>query len=144
MRSLPKRIREQISYHYLGDRFVKRNKFSARSCACWNKIHAPHRSILEADLCNQLALMQKTGQIISYTTQHKIEIIVRGRHICNHYVDFLVYFSSPTNQWTEFWEAKGYPTDEWKLKRKLVEALFPEIPYVVKYEKPKYYKGGVK
>jgi len=32
----------------------------------------------------------------------------------------------------EFHEVKGYATDVWKIKKKLVEALYPEIPYIVK------------
>ena len=80
----------ELKYKYYGDKFVKRPKYSNRSCQCWNKKHAPHQSILEADLCNQLNAMQRSGEIINYISQYKIEIKVNGVHICNHYVDFFV------------------------------------------------------
>ena len=85
--------------------------------------------MLEADYCNELCLRKKTKDIRSYSTQHKIEIIVAGKRIANHYVDFLV---ETKGGGFEFHEVKGYATDVWKIKKKLVEALYPEIPYIVK------------
>ena len=138
MRKLPKKIQDAITYSYPGDRFVKRPKYSNVSAQCWNKQHAVHASILEADLCNQLNIMKKTREIQSYVTQYKIELIVEGQRIANHYVDFCVSYAHGR---VEFWEAKGYPTQEWELKRKLTRALYPDIPYIVKYEKPTFWKG---
>lgn len=139
MRKLPKKIQDQVSYCYPGDKYVKRPKYSNRSARCWNKDHAIHQSILEADYCNELNLMKKAGQILDYHTQHKIEIKVNGIHITNHYVDFCVL---KTKKAMEFHETKGYATDVWKMKRRLVEALFPGIPYIVKQEKPSFFKGS--
>lgn len=126
-----------LKYRYYGDKFVKRKKYSNRSCKCWNKDHAPHGSILEAAYCNELSLLKKSGAIADYETQFKIVCDVNGRHVCNHYVDFLVTNNDGTK---EFHETKGFDQDVWKLKRKLVEALYPDIPYIVKREKQKWRK----
>lgn len=119
-----------MGYGYNARRFgfvARRGKFGNRSQVCLAK-HL-HQSMLEADYCNELFARKSTGEIKSYDIQHKIEIKVRGKQITNHYVDFLVYFKDGRK---EFHEVKGYATDVWKLKKRLVEALFPKIPYVVK------------
>ena len=80
--------------------------------------------------------MQQRGEIHDFKTQHPIEINVNGQYICTHFVDFLVTRKiiitalGPDYQ-QEFHEAKGYETDLWQIKRKLVKALFPETPYIV-------------
>lgn len=76
--------------------------------------------------------MKKAGEIHNYEIQHKIDLKVNGIHITNHYVDFLVFKPQGV---VEFHEVKGYATSEWKIKRRLTEALFPAIPYIVKQGK---------
>ena len=134
-RKLPKKIQEAISYHYPGDKFVKRLKYSNRSCTCMAK-HI-HQSILEADYCNELYLLKKSGVITDYSTQYKIPLVVNGVHITNHYVDFCVLKGIDT---IEYHEVKGCPTEVWKIKRRLTEALNPGIPYIVKQQKPTWRK----
>lgn len=127
---LPKKLLNKLSYSYYEDKYVKRPKYSNRSCVCFAK-HI-HQSILEGDYCNQLFLEKKAGQIFDYTIQHKIEIYVQEKFITSHYVDFKV---TKNNLNHEFHEVKGYETDVWKIKRRLVEALYPDIPYIVKVAK---------
>lgn len=90
--------------------------------------------MLEADYCNELYLLKKSDHIKNFWIQHKIDLTVNGKHITNHYVDFMVEY--PDGH-MEFHEVKGYEQDLWIIKRRLVEALYPEIPYVVKSEKQK-------
>ena len=135
MRKLPKAIQEAVRYCYPGDKFVKRPKYRNRSCVCSAK-HI-HQSILEADYCSHLLILKKSGEIKDYFTQYPIEIIVNNRIITKHYVDF--YVLKP-NGAAEFHETKGYEQEVWKIKRRLCEALFPDTPYIVKYEKTRYFK----
>ena len=128
--NLPKEIKKELSYVYKDSKFVKRPKYSNRSCTCLSK-HI-HPSILEADYCNVLYYLKRGQKILDFTIQHKIEIIVKGKHITNHYVDFRVV---NLNQSVEFHEVKGYETEVWKIKRRLTEALYPKIPYVIKINK---------
>ena len=131
---LPKKISQEITTHYYKDRYVQRPKYSNRSCYCM-KQHK-HDSILEADYCNELSV---SG--VPFSIQHKIEIRINGKFICSHYVDFAVWNDHKVgSKIIEFIEVKGYATDLWKLKRKLVEATHPEVPYTVKSEKPKWQK----
>ena len=99
-----------------------------------------HASKLEAEYCDQLRLLKKTHNIVGYEVQQKFELKVNGKHICNHIVDFLVYTnkllveSCPGLQEAyqpEVHETKGFVTRDWKIKRKLFEALYPGIKYIV-------------
>ena len=109
-------------------------KFKNRSSFCQSKHW--HQSILEADYCNELLLLKKARKIKDFSTQHKIEIVVNGQHICNHYVDFLVTVKKGK---VEYHEVKGYEQEVWKLKRRLVVALYPDVPYIVKRATPRWW-----
>ena len=137
MRKLPKKIQEQITYSYPGDKFVKRPKYSNRSCSCWAK-HI-HQSILEADYCNELSLLKKSREIVDYKIQVKMDLTVNGVHITNYYADFLVFKPGKA---LEIHETKGYLTDTAKIKWALSKALNPGILHIMKYEKSKFWKGS--
>lgn len=136
-------MKGDVTYHYPGDKFVKRNKYSARSCKCWTPSHPPHQSILESDQCNVLKAMR-----IPYSIQYKVEIWLKGVHVCNHYIDFAIHATWQAAQRKvkpiRFIETKGYDTDLWKLKRVLIKAMLPKIPYEVLREKPGFYKAPSK
>ena len=121
---LPKKLKEALRYEYFGARGLK---YKNRSCTCRSS-HI-HHSRLEAHYCDELLLLKKARILRDFEIQHKISIDVNYKHIANHYVDFLVTLSDGK---TEFHEVKGYEQDIWKLKRRLVEALYPDIPYLVK------------
>ena len=73
-------------------------------------------------------MLKAAGVIKDYEIQKTYPLIVNGKTVCSHRVDFIVY---PINGTMEVHEAKGFATDVWDLKRKLFEAVYPEIPYVV-------------
>lgn len=125
-------VKKHLDYHYFADKYVKRPKYSNRSASCLS--HHIHQSILEADYCNELFFLKRAGAISDFTIQHKIDLRVHGVHITNHYVDFRVL---KPNGCYEFHEVKGYATDLWQIKKRLTEALFPQIPYVIKSDKKK-------
>lgn len=85
-------------------------------------------SALERNTAIFLDSFVRSGRISSVTPQHLIRISVGGKKVCDHVVDFLVTFPDGRRR---FVEAKGVPTDAWKLKRKLVEALYSDTPYLV-------------
>lgn len=82
----------------------------------------------EADYYGQLKLEKKGKLIKDFERQVKYNLEVNGNKICGHIVDFLV--TLPCGK-KEVREVKGFATDVWDLKRKLFEALFPEIEYKV-------------
>jgi hypothetical protein len=85
-------------------------------------------SKLEMGMAMVLTDMLKRKEIKLLLTQHPIKIVVGGRAICTHKVDFLVTLLDGRRK---FVESKGVATSIWRLKRKLVEALYPDTPYLV-------------
>jgi hypothetical protein len=87
-----------------------------------------HPSKLESGYCDDLKMLKNTGHIKDYEIQKKFDFIVNGQKICSHIVDFLV-----TNNYgvEEVHETKGLEMPVWNIKRKLFEALYPYIEYIV-------------
>jgi len=77
-------------------------------------------SKFEAQYAIELDLRLKAGEILGWERQVKIPLVVNGYLVCNYYIDFAIYHDGLT----EYVECKGYPTDVWKLKWKLFEALY--------------------
>ena len=67
-------------------------------------------------------------RVVSFDRQVKVSLDINGKHIANYYMDFLVHFADGREEW---WEIKGYETNEWKLKAKLFQALYPDRIYRV-------------
>jgi len=133
----PKNIKDKITYSYPGDKIFKGSKYSNHSSSCWTG--HKHQSIFEATQCNYFKI---SGDY--YDIQYKIEIYVNGTHITNHYVDFVLYTSKDKTKILKFVETKGFETPEWKIKRNLVRAIFPKIPYEVVRERPDFYRKNAK
>lgn len=91
-----------------------------------------YHSKLEAKYAQDLDILQKAGEVVSWEPQYKISLDVNNQHICNYYVDFRVEY---TNRRIELVEVKGFETEIYRLKRKLMEALYlpnhPDEEYVV-------------
>ena len=86
-------------------------------------------SKLEARVARDIQLLEKSGQVIKVEPQKTFQLFGRnGAKICSHRVDFLLTFKDGHK---EVWEAKGYPTNVWKLKHKLFLDNYPDILYVV-------------
>lgn len=80
-----------------------------------------YQSKKEAQQAFELDLLQKAGEIKSWERQKTLSLDVNGIHICNYRMDFVIYHHDGR---TEFLEVKGFPTDVWKMKWKLLEALY--------------------
>ena len=87
-----------------------------------------YHSKLEAQDALWLDLMVNQKKIKEVKPQHKLIFNVNGKHITTHIVDFLVTLNDGRQKLVE---TKGFPTDVWRIKMKLAEALFPETPYLV-------------
>ena len=81
----------------------------------------------ERDYYAQLMLMLKTRTILGVERQVKFDLIIGAKLICRHIVDFVVIDKAGRS----VHEVKGMETAVWRLKKKLFEALYPAIPYVV-------------
>ena len=94
--------------------------------SCWCAQGHIHDSRAEARYCNILQLRKKAGDIKSFRNQVTFPLIVNGKTVTSHRVDFLVTGNDGKDYVDEF---KGPETDAWKIKRKLFIALHPDIPY---------------
>lgn len=81
----------------------------------------------EANFARELDLRVKAKDIKSWERQVQIPLIVNSYLVCNYRIDFVVYHNDGTR---EFIETKGYAFDTWKLKWKLFEALYSDLPDV--------------
>lgn len=91
----------------------------------------------EADYYLHLKLMKKAGQIKDFKRQVSFDLFAwvdnnampnQREKIGTHRVDFLV---ENTDGSQEVREVKGFATSLWDYKRKVFEANYPEIPYMV-------------
>jgi hypothetical protein len=101
------------------------NKYGAEVCEYLGR---KYRSKGERDYAIKLDWLKKAGEIIDWFPQHKLQIIVNGVHICDYIIDFKVV---NVNNSCEYHEYKGAETDLWKLKWKLVKALYPNLKFVL-------------
>lgn len=96
--------------------YFKNNKFGAKRQA-YNGVH--YHSGLEAQIAQELDLRIKAKDIKSVERQVKISLTAHGKHIANYYIDFIITHNDGSR---EYLEVKGYATDVWKMKWKMLEA----------------------
>lgn len=100
-----------------------KSKYNNKSCRC-RKGHI-HKSRFEALVCDELNLEYRGHKI---KTEVKFPMVVNGKLICNHYMDFVIDDKIAV-------EAKGFETATWKIKSKLFSALYPDYKYQIRYSK---------
>ena len=77
----------------------------------------------EAARYKELILLEKSGLISHLELQPRYDCVVNGKKICSYRADFR-YFNDQ-NSVVE--DVKGFKTPVYRLKKKLVEALYPGI-----------------
>ena len=119
---------DEFALKNLGEKQKKRkkNKFNAEQTIYGGK---RFDSKYESQVAQELDWMLQGGEIQSYETQVKIPLIVNGKLITNHYMDFVVTHNDGTK---EYVEAKGHENAVWKLKRNLFLALNPGVKYTIR------------
>lgn len=80
-----------------------------------------YHSKAEAHYAQDLDLMLKGGELAEVVPQYKIPLDVNGQHICNYIVDFKLTYKDGSE---ELVEVKGFATEVWRLKWKLLEAIY--------------------
>lgn len=74
----------------------------------------------EANYAYRLDLLQSCGEVTKWFRQVRLPLDVNGQKVCTYVVDFVVHCSDGT---IEHVDVKGYKTDVYKLKKKLVKAV---------------------
>lgn len=135
---------------------VAYSKVTCRDCGWWTKGSAGNKygakktvakdgikrdSKYEASIADELLLRKKTGDIIDYDSQYKVEIPIYDKngiiiHTIKHKVDFRV---TKKDKSYELWEAKGVETDDYKWRKKFLELIWlpehPDYTYIVLKQK---------
>lgn len=126
LNSLPKETQERIKAQYLPK---KAPKYGNIRKVCKNNHN--HPSTGEANYCETLHLWMKAKDcpFTSIGYEIKFPLVVNGKVICVHKPDFVLYDDAGAI-W-EIHEFKGMPTPTWRIKKKMFNALFPELEYVV-------------
>ncbi len=99
----------------------QKNKYSAKKQTYRGR---SYDSKLEAAKAIDLDWLMKAGEVKSWTAQHKFDLRVNDAHLCNYYIDFRVVNKDNS---VDYIEVKGFPTDIWRLKWNLTQALFDEL-----------------
>lgn len=105
--------------------YVVQNKWSRVKKSVYKNDY--YDSGFEGNYAKELDLRLYAGEIIKWERQVKIPLIVNGYHITNYYIDFIVYYPDGTK---EYVETKGLASEAWKIKWKMFEALYSELPDV--------------
>lgn len=81
----------------------------------------------EAKRYSELCLLERAGEIASIELQPKFPCVVNGQKVCTYIADF-AYLNSQGSRIVE--DVKGFKTPMYRLKKKLVEALYPNVKIV--------------
>ncbi|HEY8343356.1 MAG TPA: DUF1064 domain-containing protein [Calditerricola sp.] len=98
--------------------FARRHKYGAKPTEVDGIRFA---SKAEASFYTQLKQLERAGQIRNLELQPEYPIEVNGKHICVYRADFRFF----ENGERKVIDVKGVRTPEYRLKKKLVEALYP-------------------
>jgi hypothetical protein len=80
-----------------------------------------HRSKAEARRCDHLSLLQHVGQISDLQQQPRFPCVLNGVKLCTYVADF-AYNDQSGRRVIE--DVKGHKTQLYRLKKKLVEAIY--------------------
>lgn len=78
----------------------------------------------EAKYAGHLQELKLAKLIQDWDRQVRIELRAGGRKVCTYIVDFVVTVDANT---IELHEYKGYATDVWKIKWRILECTLPEV-----------------
>lgn len=77
----------------------------------------------EASVYMELMLAERSGEISRLELQPRYDITINGIY-CGHYKADFRFFSK---KGVEVWDVKGFRTPVFKLKKRIVEALYPGV-----------------
>lgn len=100
------------------------NKYGNTRTPYGGRVFASKREATQArDLDLQRRAQDPRQKVVAVQYQYKMPVKVNGVHICDYFADFYVSFADGHH---EIQDAKGVKTDVYKLKKKLIEAIYGE------------------
>jgi hypothetical protein len=85
----------------------------------------------EASYARRLDELVDAGEVSHWDRQRRWPLVVNGVKVCVMVPDFVVWYEDGDDMRMELHEVKGFQTPVYRLKRKLFEALHPEVIYLV-------------
>lgn len=76
----------------------------------------------EANYYSELSLREKAGEISDLELQPQYPCVVNGKLVCKYVADFRYY--DIKNEYVVIVDVKGFKTPVYRLKKKLVEAIY--------------------
>jgi hypothetical protein len=117
---------EVQALHVSGGRLVKkRNKYGVADKSARTYANITYDSKREMKYAQELDVLKACGEVMSWDRQWPFPIWVAKKYICTVVIDFKVRYASD-GHW-EHHEVKGVETPVWRLKRKLLEACYPDV-----------------
>lgn len=105
---------------------MRRGKYNVAKKSARTLSGKVYMSKLEMMYRKHLDILQKAANIkervVDIKEQVPFEVVVNGKKICKYLLDFEVTYGDGR---VEYVDVKGIATDVYKIKRKLVEALYP-------------------
>lgn len=98
---------------------MRRNKYNAQRTEAYGLMFA---SKAEAKRYCELRILLTSGEIFELECQPKFKCVVNGAKVCNYIADFRYTDRATGEVVTE--DVKGVKTPVYKLKKKLVEAIY--------------------
>jgi hypothetical protein len=91
-----------------------------------------YQSKKEMEYAQELDFRVKAGEVLEWKPQHKIEIIVEGKKICNYFIDFLITLKDGSRVYAEVkgWESQLW-VQTWKLCMALKDQIDPGAEWIV-------------
>ena len=74
----------------------------------------------------ELKLLEKAGAIRNLERQVRVPLVVNGQKICAVVVDF-AFFEVQRRVWEDHKSAYTRTLPVWRIKKKLIDALFPNV-----------------
>lgn len=88
-------------------------------------------SIAESNVARYLRLLQQSGEVVQIRYQVPFELYGKnGTKVCKHLVDFMVDWKDGRSEAVEC-KSPATKTPTWRLKLKLMNDNYPNIPYQI-------------
>lgn len=120
----------------------RRSKYGNRSTIYNNR---SYHSKFEAQIAEELDMCRKAAdpheRVVEIVPQYRVTLTVNGIKICDYRVDFYVKYADDRE---ELVEVKGFETYEWRLKWRLLEAIYGKEHPEIELRVVKQQRGGRK
>lgn len=98
--------------------YYQRNKWTTAKSTYYNDYR--YDSKFEASQAQEYDLLKKAGEIKDWEAQKTLDLICNGYKVGTYRIDFVVYHHDGT---IELSETKGFATQIWKMKWKILETM---------------------